>query len=163
MSATAAAFLLAACSHPNTPARPATSGSAAALSVQPFSGTIPAPFTSTQCSLDTINGQPALSARPVAAGATVAFRGWAGNGQGHPADGFVLVMKGPQNAYAVTLHPDVNRPDVASALHAPAMAASGFDFSVTLDKMPAGAYALYVVDPSDGAMDCNVQRTLTVR
>ncbi|HEX7324219.1 MAG TPA: hypothetical protein VF292_02545 [Rhodanobacteraceae bacterium] len=112
--------------------------------------------------MDDVNGSPAASAQTVAAGSSVTFRGWAGNGHAEPAKGFDLVLKSAQNAYAVALTTGVARADVAKALHSPAMGTSGYDFSAKLSSVVAGTYTVYIVNPLDSSENCDSQRTLSV-
>lgn len=157
--------LLAACSQTDqqTPSGDVASPITASSTVSVYRGTIPVNSTNRQCSLDIIDGQPAANAGPVASGSTVIFGGWAGNGSGQAASGSILVFKGAQRTYFVSLATGVPRPDVAKALNSAGMAKAGFNLSAGMAGVRAGTYSLFVADPADPTMDCDLHRTLTVQ
>jgi len=169
----AVAVALAACSGTGQPpeSAPASTASTSApttpvaqsAAVTPFQGDIPSALTNKQCALDEINGQPAGNAGAVASGAVAIFGGWAGNGQGHAADQFVLVLKGAQNSYSAPLATGVARPDVANVLKSAGMAESGYNVAAKLSGVTVGTYPLYLANPADPTSDCDLRRTLVVQ
>lgn len=142
---------------------PTAASAPAVVPFAAFNGTVPVTVTNAQCSLDSINGQPAANASPAAAGSTITFSGWAGNGEGHPAANFVLLLKGVQQSYSVPLSFNFARPDVAKALKSPAMVQSGFNVDAKLSAVIRGKYAIYFADAANASSDCDSQRIVVVQ
>lgn len=182
--ATAAALALSACSSSdqspapaNTPAPVATTTAqaapvpapAAAASATPaakfaaYTAAIPGTASNKQCALDTINAASAANAVPLAAGSNAVFGGWAGNGKGQAANGFLLVLKGAAQSYSAPIATEVARADVARALSSDGMANSGYNLAASLTGVAAGSYQLFIVDPADANSVCDLQRSITVQ
>ena len=179
--AAAVAFALSACSSSNQEAAPASAPApAAAATAQAgapaapaaaaapsakfvaYAAAIPATPGNAQCALDTINAKPAADTAPLATGSDVVFGGWAGNGKGQAANGFLLVLKGAQS-YSAPVATDVARPDVAKALSSDGMANSGFGLTASLVGVAAGSYQAFIVDPADANNVCDLHRSITVQ
>jgi hypothetical protein len=169
--AVAVALSLAACSPSSTdngPQSPAPSAantqSAAPVNAAfvAYTGTIPATATNKQCALDNISGQVAGSAALLHAGASALFVGWAGNGKGQAANGFLLVLKGSQS-YSVPLSMNIARPDVAEATSSDGMANSGYQVNASLSGVATGSYHMVIVDPADASNSCDTNRDVTVQ
>lgn len=174
MVATAVALCLAACSPSSTdngqqspaPTAAASTQSAAAGAANAafvaYTGSIPAAATNKQCALDNISGQVAGSAAQLHAGTSALFVGWAGNGKGQAANGFLLVLKGSQS-YSVPLAMNVARPDVAKALSSDGMANSGYQVNASLSGVAPGSYHIAIVDPVDVSNTCDTSRDIVVQ
>jgi len=171
MVAAAVALSLAACSPSSTdngqqsPAPTAANTQSAASANAAFvayTGAIPATATNKQCALDNINGQVAGSAAQFHAGTSALFVGWAGNGKGQSANGFLLVLKGSQS-YSVPLAMNIARPDVATALSSDGMANSGYQVNASLSGVATGSYHIFIVDPADASNTCDTSRDVMVQ
>jgi PBP1b-binding outer membrane lipoprotein LpoB len=127
-----------------------------------FAHSISAEATNKQCAIDTINGQPATDTTSLANGASAALGGWAGNGAGQVADNFQLVLKGDTQSYSTSIHTSVARPDVAQSLGSEGLANSGFTLNMSLQGVPAGNYAMYIVDPANPANACDLHRAFAL-
>lgn len=174
--AAAMALALSACSSSGQQAAPAgtpaatastkggapTAPAAPAAKFAAYTAAVPATPANTQCALDTVNAKSAADAAPLAAGSDVVFGGWAGNGKGQAANGFLLVMKGAQS-YSMPVATTVARADVAKALSSDGMANSGFNLSASLAGVAAGSYTVYFADPANLANVCATGRNLTVQ
>lgn len=174
--ATVAALAMAACSQQGhdatqsslsgstersqTAPQPEANSAVAKFSI--YTSTIPASFDNKQCSVDLINGHTAENAPPMASGGTVDIGGWAGNGRGQAANGFLLLLKGGQT-FAAPIQTTVAREDVAKAWNSEGMSSSGFNLSASLAGVDAGEYALYIADPSNPANVCDAHRKVTVQ
>lgn len=178
ITAAAIALALSACSSSNQEtAAPATAPAAApatapasavaapAVAVGKFAvytAAMPAATANSQCALDTINAKPAADTALVAIGSDVVFGGWAGDGNGQAANGFLLVLKGTQS-YSAPIATGVARLDVAKALSSDGMANSGYNLTASLIGVAAGNYTAYIVSPTDPANACATQRTFAVQ
>ena len=172
MVAAAVALSLAACSPSSTdngqqpsPAPTAANAQSAAPANATFvayTDTIPATATNKQCALDNINGQVTGSAAQLHAGTNALFVGWAGNGKGTSANGFLLVLKGSQS-YSVPLSMNIARPDVAKATSSEGMANSGYQVNASLSGVVTGSYHMIIVDPMDASNMCDTGRDVTVQ
>ena len=127
-----------------------------------YEGSIPPIATNKQCALDNISGQSAGGAAQLHTGTSALFVGWAGNGKGQAANGFLLVLKGSQS-YSVPLTMNVARPDVAKALSSEGMANSGYQVSASLSGVATGAYHVAIVDPADASNICDTGRDIAVQ
>lgn len=123
---------------------------------------VPSHASNAQCSLDAINGQPAVTAKPIPRSAGVTFGGWMGNGRGQAVAKGIFVLEGTQKSYAAPFVTGVLRPDVAKALQSEAMARSGYNLTTTLGSVEAGTYSLFVADPIDPSVLCDLHRAVTV-
>lgn len=173
MVAAAVALSLAACSPSSTdngqqsPAPTAAntqSGAPAAANAAfvAYTGSIPATATNKQCALDNISGQFAGSAAQLHAGNSALFVGWAGNGKGQTANGFLLVLKGSQS-YSVPLAMNIARPDVAKATSSDGMMNSGYQVNASLSGVASGSYHIVIVDPADASNICDTGRDVMVQ
>ncbi|GEM_PF-1473940 len=102
-----------------------------------------------QCSLDTVNGQPATDFAQVPRESIVTFTGWAGDGSGHAAGQFAIVLKDNSRGYYASAITGVPRPDVVDALGAASMARSGYRLTASLAGVQPGIYRLYAVNPGN--------------
>lgn len=123
---------------------------------------VPSHANNAQCSLDAINGQPAVTAKPIHRSAGVTFGGWMGNGRGQAVAKGIFVLEGTQKSYAALFVTGVPRPDVAKALRSEAMARSGYNLTATLGGVEAGTYSLFVADPVDPSVLCDLHRAVTL-
>ena len=172
MVAAAVALSLAACSPSSTdsgqqnlaPTAASTQSAAAGAANATFAaytGSIPAAATNKHCALDNISGQVAGTAQ-MHTGTSALFVGWAGNGKGQAANGFLLVLKGSQS-YSVPLAMNVARPDVAKALSSDGMANSGYQVNASLSGVAPGSYHIAIVDPADVSNTCDTSRDIAVQ
>jgi hypothetical protein len=127
-----------------------------------YTGSIPATATHKQCALDNISGQFAGSAAQLQTGTGAMFVGWAGNGKGQAANGFLLVLKGSQS-YSVPLAMNIARPDVAKATSSDGMANSGYQVNASLSGVATGSYHIVIVDPADASNICDTDRDIVVQ
>ena len=127
-----------------------------------YTGSIPATAINKQCALDNISGQSAGSAVQLHTGTSALFVGWAGNGKGQTANGFLLVLKGSQS-YSVPLAMNIARPDVAKALSSDGMANSGYQVNASLAGVAAWSYHIVIVDPADASNICDTGRDVMVQ
>ncbi|WP_458071348.1 hypothetical protein [Rhodanobacter sp. BL-MT-08] len=127
-----------------------------------YTGTIPATMIKNQCALDNISGQFGGSPAQLHTGASALFVGWAGNGKGQAANGFLLVLKGSQS-YSVPLSMNVERPDVAKATSSDGMVNSGYQVNASLTGVAAGSYHIVIVDPANASNICDTERDIVVQ
>lgn len=127
-----------------------------------YTSPIPASPSNAQCALDAVNDKSAADAAPLPAGSDVVFSGWAGNGSGQAANGFLLVLQGAQS-YSAPIVTDVARADVAKALSSDGMANSGFGLTASLAGVPAGSYSIYFAAPQNPSNVCAANRTVVVQ
>lgn len=116
------------------------------------------------CSLDAINNAPAADQKVKAGeGAAATFSGWAATADKQlPPAGTRLVFKGEAQSFAIPLVGGGERPDVAQALGAPALATSGFNTPAGLSAMPAGRYEVLVVFGEPATSGCATQPALVL-
>ncbi|MDE1962996.1 MAG: hypothetical protein KGI42_03690 [Xanthomonadaceae bacterium] len=165
--AAAVALALSACSSSSnqetSPATaPAAPNVAPAAKFSAYTAAIPATPANAQCALDAINARPAADVAPLAADSDIVFGGWAGNGKGQAAKGFLLVLKGDQS-YSAPIVTNVARADVAKAVSSDGMANSGFNLTVPLTGVAAGTYQAFIVDSADASNVCDLHRSIVVR
>lgn len=174
--AAAMAVALSACSSSNQEAAPASAPAASATTQDGGAATPAAPaskfatYTAAisatpangQCALDAINTKPASDVTSLAAGSDVVFGGWAGNGKGQAANGFLLVLKGAQS-YSAPIVTEVARADVVKALSSDGMANSGYNLAASLAGVAAGSYQLFIVAPADTTNACDLHHSITVQ
>lgn len=112
------------------------------------------------CSLDTINGQP-IAAASLKAGDEAVIVGWVGDPQGQVPGDARLLLAGDGVSYAARLIPDIDRPDVATALQQPGLARSGFGLSTVLAVEP-GDYRISTLMGSPATVHCQFDVQVTV-
>lgn len=175
------AFVLTACTQGGSNAPQATTDTAGSSSA-PAAGTteaahaigqlatfvayahgLPASADNKQCAIDYINGQPAANVTAFAADASAGLGGWAGDGQGHPADNFLLVLKSQTQSYATPIHPSVARTDVAKSLNSDGMTNSGFTINISLHGLASGGYSMYIADPANPDNVCDLKHSFTLQ
>lgn len=127
-----------------------------------YNSPAPSHASNPQCSLDAINGQPAVAAKPIPRSGGVTFGGWMGDGRGQFVAKGLLILKGADHSYAVPFVTGTSRPDVAKAWNSQAMARSGYNLTATLNGVEAGTYSLLVTDSADPSVWCDLRRTLIV-
>lgn len=128
-----------------------------------YDSPIPNRTNNAQCSLDAINGQPALAAKPIFRSAGATFGGWMGNGRGQFVAKGLFIMKGAGHSYAAPFATGVSRPDVAKAWKSAAMARSGYNLTATLGAVEPGTYSLFVADSANPSDLCDLHRTLNIQ
>ncbi len=145
-------------------AAPATSGIAPLSSarVDAITGNGVGP----SCNIETIAGAGMDGVRPtVGAAKVVNVAGWYAD-PAHPdaALELVLVSEDSTRQWSVPVPARIDRPDVAEAMHAPALHLSGFDFNLDLSGLPAGGYGMYLSPPArDPASVCGMGRGFTIK
>jgi hypothetical protein len=112
-----------------------------------------------QCSLDTVDGKPAVELVEVTRDSTVTLTGWAGDGKGQAAGQFAIILKGDSQGYYAPAVTGVPRPDVMDALGCEGMATSGYRLTASLADVESGTYSLYAVKSDN----LNVATALTTR
>lgn len=134
-----------------------------AVESQPFTAYAAAPNIAEagNCSLDAIDGQAADGAH-LKNGSTAMFGGWFGDANGQvPADA-VLVLSGAAGAYSIPVAAGGDRPDVATALNAPAMSKSGFNVQGEIVNVAPGEYGTSIVYGPGHALSCPLRHSITV-
>ena len=116
-----------------------------------------------QCALDGIDGHPSASAGPIGQHNIVTFDGWAGNGHGRLPSQALLVLQNGRAAYAASIVPGIDRPDVARVWKKRGLTESGFHLVASMANLTPGTYALYITDVHAGDATCDLHRTVTVR
>lgn len=115
------------------------------------------------CNLDTIDGAPAGS-KPLSRDKAALFAGWAANGDDSAVPGVVEIVLHGAKDFAVRSATGMPRQDVASANHAPALAASGYQVKTDLSAVVPGDYRVVLLYRTAGrSLRCNVAAKLTVR
>jgi hypothetical protein len=175
-----AALFLGACSQteppatfvppPAAPAVPAISGAekAPALVVDE-SKVVPAAadilekaaWTAKNCSLDSVDG--ATADISIAKPAPHVFKGFLIDQAGGAPGPFSIILKGAQN-YEVPVSTGAPRPDVGEFFKDPALSLAGYEFSTTLDAVPAGNYEVWMLIRKDGhSFFCEAGKTIAIK
>lgn len=103
-----------------------------------------------QCSIDRINAQKSRGqVVTVDAGSEVRFTGWVSDPTKQVPAQFTIVLSGPQT-FGVTATAGGKRPDVARNMRAKTLESSGFNVLTTLAAVPAGEYAISIVEDAAG-------------
>lgn len=114
------------------------------------------------CSLDSVDGNYAAQVT-LSKGKAHVFRGWLENNQQKPAGEFQFVLAGTQD-FGIPAATGVQRPDVASGQNNPALANAGFNFSVNLDSLPSGDYAIrFLMQTSGKTYWCDAKKTVVLK
>jgi hypothetical protein len=80
-----------------------------------------------------------------------------------PAGEFEVVLKG-EKSFSIPASTGASRPDVAEFFKIPALATSGFQFTTTLESIPAGRYSVdFVMDRAGTKYFCESGKTLIVQ
>lgn len=81
-----------------------------------------------------------------------------------PAGEFDFVLKGGEKSFRIPVSTGWSRPDVAEFFKAPALETAGFQFTTTLQNVPAGRYAVdFVMDRSGAKYFCESGKTVIVQ
>lgn len=114
------------------------------------------------CSFDSVDGNYSKTEAKLNRSSSHTFRGWALAENMHVVKDVKFVLKGTENFSAVAKL-GTERPDVASYLKDANLSSSGFNFSTTLESVPAGVYEVLLVTQSgDAPYACETKKSVTV-
>lgn len=150
---------LSACERHEAPVPPAAGDSATKPVTYTPAAQPPAPGGN--CALDAIAGAPPAGAK-VKLGTAPVFAGWLGNADQLVPEQAQLILTGSDSAYAFDIRAGDARPDVATALSAPGLAASGYNSQLAFEGVTPGSYALSIVTPGSAVVECNLNVTIQV-
>ena len=121
------------------------------------------PTKSSTCNLDMSGYMPAADVNPIERDVPVQMIGWASDDDSAPPI-VLLELAGAVRYYSPAIRA-TPRPDVATALKAPALLRSGFDLNVSFRDVEPGQYDVNVVQlTSTGkSLICETKRKLLVR
>lgn len=120
-----------------------------------------AEWTRQACSLDTAGGL--ADGIVLTKGTPHVFSGYLVDDAQAPAGVFRLVLKGASH-HAIPASTGWLRPDVAEFFKVPALSTSGFEFTTTLQEVPAGEYqAVFLIERGERLLFCESGKTVTVR
>ncbi|MBN8947707.1 MAG: hypothetical protein J0I74_11405 [Rhodanobacter sp.] len=148
----------------NKAATPEKTDSLTADAVQPMSAQALAevkPGTAA-CAFDSVDGNYSANEARLDKSSAHVFRGWALAEDKHVAKEIRFVLKGAED-FVISVKSGVDRPDVGSHFNDPSLNSAGFNFSTTLNAVPAGAYhVLLVTQLGDVSYSCETKKRITV-
>lgn len=113
------------------------------------------------CSFDSVGDTFFKDRLAVDRSAPVVLRGWLSTEAAKPAGAFRLVLKGADRAFSIPAAAGVARPDVASHFKNDALATAGFNLTTSLNRLPAGTYAIWLVYDAGGTLKyCDTTKQL---
>jgi hypothetical protein len=120
-----------------------------------------AEWTAKNCSLDSVDGVTGNIS--VAKGAPHVFKGFFIDETGGVPGPFSIVLKGARN-YEVPVATGASRPDVGAFFKNPSLSLAGYEFSTTLDAVPAGDYTVWMLVRRDArSFFCEAGKTIAIK
>ena len=120
-----------------------------------------AEWTAKNCSLDSVDGMTGNIS--IAKGAAHVFKGFLIDQAGGAPGPFSIILKGEQN-YEVPVSTGAPRPDVGQFFKNPELSLAGYEFSTTLDAVPADNYTVWMLIRRDArSFFCEAGKTIVVR
>lgn len=134
------------------------------LQVAPASpATLNAPSSGALCNLDIVSGLHAQPEMEIEHGHGLTLEGWAIS-DGKLLSSLKIIFKASDKVYEVHAPTGLARPDVANALHQPALMNAGFAGTWDISGLPNGKYELWAVtNPGSQPRVCDLKISLTVR
>ncbi|MGS1121653.1 hypothetical protein [Rhodanobacter sp. UC4436_H3] len=114
------------------------------------------------CSFDSVDGNYSKTEAKLDRSNSHTFRGWALTENMQVVKDVKFVLKGT-DSFSIMAKTGTERPDVASYLKDANLSSSGFNFSTTLESVPAGVYQVLLVTRfGEVPYACETKKSVTV-
>jgi hypothetical protein len=114
------------------------------------------------CAFDSVDGNYSPAKVSLDKSTAHVFRGWALGEDKRVPKAVNFVLKGT-DSFEISVKNGVDRPDVGSYFKDPSLNGAGFNFSTTLNAVPAGVYHVLLITQLEGvSYSCETKKNITV-